>query len=69
MLISYVKFSDNPKEYLVGFLERLKKAQTTRMDYPCIFEEGNIDAIFGMLDPTGNGFITLNQYKAGMHRN
>ena len=48
------------------YLEQLKKAQTTRIDFPCLFEDGNIEAIFGMLDPTDNGFITLNQYKAGM---
>ena len=61
----YFYITDNPQEFLVGFLEKLQSFRTSRMEYPCIFEDQNIQSIFGMLDPTGRGFISLEQYKAG----
>ena len=35
------------------------------MDFPCLFDESNINSIFGMLDPVNKGYISLEQYKEG----
>lgn len=69
-LWSHVSFSvfidpGSPKEFLIDVLEKLQKSRTTKMDYPCLFDESNINSIFGMLDPVGKGYITLQQYKEG----
>ena len=56
---------DNPKEYLAEQLEKLQTARLTKGNYPRLFDETNINAIFGMLDPTNRGFITAQQYREG----
>ncbi|KAL5014617.1 hypothetical protein ScPMuIL_008887 [Solemya velum] len=55
---------EEPKKFMIEQLERLKKAQRTNIDYPCLFDDSNIQSVFGMLDPTNTGFITLEQYEA-----
>ncbi|XP_002732996.1 EF-hand calcium-binding domain-containing protein 10-like [Saccoglossus kowalevskii] len=57
---------EQPKRFMIEVIERLREARTTQLDYPCIFDDSNIIAIFGMLDPTKKGFITLAQYKEAM---
>ena len=57
--------TDDPKVYLAEQLEKLQNARTTRVNFPRLFDESNISAIFGMLDPTNRGFITLAQYREG----
>ena len=47
-------------------LQRLQKSKSTQFDLPCLFDESNIVSIFGMLDPTGRGFISHKQYMEGM---
>ncbi|XP_038047796.1 EF-hand calcium-binding domain-containing protein 10-like [Patiria miniata] len=54
---------DNPKAFMIDYMEKLKEARTTQLDFPCLFDESNIESVFGMLDPTKKGFITLDQYK------
>merc|ERR1711976_796506 len=56
----------SPKEFLIEALEKLQKSRMTKRDFPCLFDESNINSIFGMLDPTGRGFITLQQYREGL---
>ncbi|XP_043943071.1 EF-hand calcium-binding domain-containing protein 10 [Protopterus annectens] len=51
-----------PREFLITQLEKLRMASITGMDYPCLFSESNLDAVFGILDPSKRGFITLVQY-------
>lgn len=36
------------------------------MNYPCIFDDSNVRSLFGMLDVTGKGYITYEQYKQGV---
>ena len=48
------------------YLEKLKDARTVKRNYPCIFDDSNIKSLFGMLDVTGKGFITYEQYKQGL---
>ena len=57
---------DDPKGYLIDQLERLKVSQLSGMYRPCLFEEANLQAIFGMLDPTRRGFITKYQYSEAL---
>merc|ERR1711893_61559 len=56
----------NPKEFLIEQIEKLQKSQKTKLDYPCLFDETNIQSIFGMLDPTSQGYITLQQYREAL---
>ncbi|KAK7493956.1 hypothetical protein BaRGS_00014838 [Batillaria attramentaria] len=57
---------DEPKQFIIDVLERLQKSKATQFDLPCLFDESNIISIFGMLDPTGRGFISHKQYEEGM---
>ncbi len=50
---------------MIEELETLSKARGTQLDHPCLFDETNITSVFGMLDPTHRGYITLQQYKEG----
>uniref|UniRef100_A0A8C8RQS3 EF-hand domain-containing protein n=1 Tax=Pelusios castaneus TaxID=367368 RepID=A0A8C8RQS3_9SAUR len=36
------------------------------MEYPYLVDESNLDAMFEMLDTTGQGYITLVQYKGAL---
>lgn len=56
---------DDPKDFMIQTLESLKQARTTGIDHPCLFDESNIESVFGMLDPNSTGYIRLAQYKAG----
>ncbi|XP_075713404.1 EF-hand calcium-binding domain-containing protein 10 [Rhinoderma darwinii] len=53
---------ERPREFLITQLEQLKLARLADVDYPCLFDESNVDAIFGILDPSGQGFVTGTQY-------
>ncbi|CAK8695707.1 EF-hand calcium-binding domain-containing protein 10-like [Clavelina lepadiformis] len=53
---------DDPRSYLVQQLEKLKIAKQNGMYYPCLFNDSNLNSIFGMLDPTKRGFITREQF-------
>ena len=59
------RFTEDPKAYMKQFLEKLKDARTVQRNYPCIFDDSNVRSLFGMLDVTGKGFITYEQYKQG----
>ena len=61
----YCYFPDHPKEFLVEQIEKLQKAKATKREFPCLFDDSNIQSVFGMLDPTGKGFITHQQYLEG----
>jgi len=51
--------------FLVAQLEKLKAARETGEDFPCLFDERNIESAFGIMDPTGRGYITNVQYQEG----
>ncbi|CAF0774954.1 unnamed protein product [Brachionus calyciflorus] len=53
---------ENPKESIIEYLERLKKSKMANLYPPCLFEDQNLQSIFGMLDPSGKGHITYRQY-------
>ena len=58
-------FSADPKKFMISTLERLQKSKSTKRDYPCLFDDSNIQSVYGMLDPTNRGYITLKQYCEG----
>merc|ERR1712241_612283 len=57
---------DDPKVFLIDTLEKLQKSRSSKLNYPCLFDESNIQSVFGMLDPTGRGYITVKQYNEAM---
>ena len=61
----HVCLTEDPKAYMKQFLEKLRDARTMQRNYPCIFDDSNVRSLFGMLDVTGKGFITYEQYKQG----
>lgn len=55
----------DPKKFMIETLEQLQKSQSTKRDYPCLFDDSNVQSVYGMLDPTNRGYITLKQYCEG----
>lgn len=58
---------DNPKTFMIDYITKLKEGRTTQMNYPCLFDDTNIESVFGMLDPTKKGYISLSQYLEAMN--
>ncbi|KAF3855186.1 hypothetical protein F7725_023241, partial [Dissostichus mawsoni] len=58
---------EKPREFLIEQLEQLKISQQTGMKGPNLFNNANLDAVFGILDPTNQKHITFAQYKQGKH--
>ncbi|XP_065828907.1 EF-hand calcium-binding domain-containing protein 10-like [Oscarella lobularis] len=58
------KRPDDPKAFIVNFLEKLKKLREDEETYgeSAFFDEHNLVALFGLMDVTGQGFITKSQY-------
>ncbi|XP_018581661.1 EF-hand calcium-binding domain-containing protein 10 [Scleropages formosus] len=57
---------DRPLEFLIAQLEKLQASRAGAAETPCLFDHSNVDAVFGILDPTGQGHITLVQYKEAL---
>lgn len=57
--------TDRPREFLIDQLEKLKVSKVHPGNPPSLFNESNLDALFGILDPSQQGFITYSQYKEG----
>ncbi|XP_049430542.1 EF-hand calcium-binding domain-containing protein 10 [Epinephelus fuscoguttatus] len=54
---------ENPREFLVEQLEQLKLSRQSGVKGPHLFSSANLDAVFGILDPTNQNYITFAQYK------
>ncbi|KAM7397110.1 hypothetical protein PAMP_020107 [Pampus punctatissimus] len=54
---------ENPREFLIEQLEQLKISQQCGVKGPSLFNNSNLDAAFGILDPTNQKYITFAQYK------
>ncbi|KAA8590317.1 EF-hand calcium-binding domain-containing protein 10 isoform X2 [Etheostoma spectabile] len=54
---------ENPREFLIEQLEQLKMSQQNGVDGPNLFNNSNLDAVFGILDPANKKYITFAQYK------
>ncbi|XP_073688416.1 EF-hand calcium-binding domain-containing protein 10 [Garra rufa] len=57
---------DRPGEFLIDQLEKLKISKVHPGNPPCLFNESNVDALFEILDPSHQGFITYSQYKEAL---
>ncbi|KAK9516336.1 hypothetical protein VZT92_024273 [Zoarces viviparus] len=57
---------EKPREFLVEQLELLKMAQQSGTEAPSLFNADNLDAVFGILDPADQKYITLAQYKQAL---
>ncbi|KAK6175319.1 hypothetical protein SNE40_013807 [Patella caerulea] len=57
---------DDPKQFMIEILEKLQKSKNSKGNCPSLFDDSNIRSVFGILDPTNKGFITLQQYKEAM---
>ena len=53
---------------MITYIKRLIELRTTGVDYPCLFDSSNINCLFGMLDVSGSGYISFDQYKSGTVR-
>ena len=47
-------------------LQKLIKSRAVNLDPPAHFDKSNIDAVFGMMDPTKKGHISAEKYHAGI---
>uniref|UniRef100_A0A667Y004 Si:dkey-42p14.3 n=1 Tax=Myripristis murdjan TaxID=586833 RepID=A0A667Y004_9TELE len=59
---------ENPREFLIEKLEQLRSSKLRRVPGPSLFDSSNVDALFGILDPSNQGHITFAQYKEGEYR-
>ncbi|CAM4734876.1 unnamed protein product [Leuciscus chuanchicus] len=57
---------DHPREFLIDRLEKLSLSKARVGNTPCLFNESNLDALFGVLDPSDQDFITHGQYKEAL---
>ncbi|ESO95707.1 hypothetical protein LOTGIDRAFT_203816 [Lottia gigantea] len=57
---------DDPKKFMIENLEKLQKSKQSKVHCNNLFDDSNIRSVFGMLDPTGKGHITVKQYREAM---
>jgi len=50
---------------MIEQLVQLKNAKSTKKDYPCLFDDGNIEAMYRLMDPERRGFISAAQFAEG----
>ncbi|XP_030621210.1 EF-hand calcium-binding domain-containing protein 10 [Chanos chanos] len=53
---------ERPRDFLIDQLEQLKESRVRAG----LFNDSNLDAVFGILDPTHQGHITYTQYKEAL---
>ncbi|XP_029633855.2 EF-hand calcium-binding domain-containing protein 10-like [Octopus sinensis] len=64
MLASLVFYRpENPTQFMVEYLKELKSKPT---EPASLFNKGNIESLFHIMDPTKKGFITQKQYVEAM---
>ncbi|NXY57506.1 EFC10 protein, partial [Callaeas wilsoni] len=56
---------ERPREFLIQVLERVKAGRRAEGEYPFLMDEGNVDAMFSLLDVLGQGRIRPAQYREG----
>jgi hypothetical protein len=61
-------FTEDPKDFLIDYLGQLKDSKDNHTQGPCLFNESNLDSVFGILDPTNEGYVSYDQYKEGALR-
>ena len=54
--------SDDPKAFVIEYLEQLKKARTSGLAFPTLVQDIDLTSAFRLLDPAGQGYISYAQY-------
>ncbi|XP_072242449.1 EF-hand calcium-binding domain-containing protein 10 [Leuresthes tenuis] len=54
---------ENPREFLIEQLGQLKDSQQSGVKGPNVFNNSDLDAVFGILDPANKKNISFAQYK------
>ncbi|XP_036962194.1 EF-hand calcium-binding domain-containing protein 10 [Acanthopagrus latus] len=54
---------ENPREFLIEQLEQLKISGQSDVRGPNLFNNTDLDTVFGILDPANQKYITFAQYK------
>ncbi|XP_059917811.1 EF-hand calcium-binding domain-containing protein 10 [Gadus macrocephalus] len=57
---------EDPKDFLIDYLGQLKDSKDNHTQGPCLFNESNLDSVFGILDPTNEGYVSYDQYKEAL---
>ncbi|KAJ7998384.1 hypothetical protein DPEC_G00222140 [Dallia pectoralis] len=57
---------DKPQEFLIAQLEQLGVSKSRELACPGLFNDTNLDAVFGILDRTNRGHISYVQYKEAL---
>ncbi|XP_069318731.1 EF-hand calcium-binding domain-containing protein 10 isoform X1 [Eulemur rufifrons] len=57
---------EQPREYLITLLERMRIAKLTGVAFPFFMDHSNIVAMFEMMDPSKRGTISFVQYKEAL---
>ncbi|XP_065668608.1 EF-hand calcium-binding domain-containing protein 10 isoform X2 [Hydra vulgaris] len=57
---------DDPKKFMIDYFEKMKSARSSKVNYPCLFDESNLRSLFRIMDPAEKGYISYMQYKSGM---
>ncbi|XP_023256119.1 EF-hand calcium-binding domain-containing protein 10-like [Seriola lalandi dorsalis] len=57
---------EKPRQFLIEQLEQLKLSQQSGVKGPNLFNNSNLDAVYGILDPTKQKYITFAQYKQAL---
>ncbi|XP_007578715.1 PREDICTED: EF-hand calcium-binding domain-containing protein 10-like [Poecilia mexicana] len=57
---------ENPKEFLIEQLELLKVSRESGMRGPNLFDNSNLTAICGIMDPANQKYISFAQYKQAL---
>ncbi len=58
----------NPKEFMIQYLEKISSCRAQNAACPNLFDESNVRSLLGMIDPTGKGFVSAEQYNEGTSR-
>ncbi|NXF05194.1 EFC10 protein, partial [Smithornis capensis] len=57
---------ERPREFLIQTLERVQAGRRAEGEYPELLDEGNLEAMFALLDVLGQGRITPAQYREAL---
>ncbi|XP_065668610.1 EF-hand calcium-binding domain-containing protein 10 isoform X3 [Hydra vulgaris] len=58
--------TNDPKKFMIDYFEKMKSARSSKVNYPCLFDESNLRSLFRIMDPAEKGYISYMQYKSGM---
>ena len=58
----FLVYLDDPKAFVIDYLEQLKKARASGLAYPTLVQDIDLNSAYRLLDPAGQGHITYSQY-------